>query len=186
MLLNHPRLGKLLLSLLSQVQLSQANNTAQCLGVLESDCMSVNPQLSCPFDPLFLIYKTGVITVPTPQEGFPGGAMVKNPPAKAEDARDMGSIPGWEEEIATHSSILASKIPWTEEPGGLQSMGSIKSQKWRKRRKKKSQKCLSTQHTPQELNEILLIKRKRHNVPHIMCSIHNPYYFSYHYHHSQT
>ena len=35
----------------------------------------------------------------------------------------MGSIPGWEEEMAIHSSILAWKIPWTEEPGGLQSMG---------------------------------------------------------------
>ena len=38
------------------------------------------------------------------------------------------SILGWEEpleeEMATHSSILAWKIPWTEEPGGLQSMGS--------------------------------------------------------------
>ena len=40
---------------------------------------------------------------------------------------DPGSIPGLggflEEEMATHSSILAWKIPWTEEPGGLQSMG---------------------------------------------------------------
>ena len=33
-----------------------------------------------------------------------------------------------EKEMATHSSILAWKIPWTEEPGGLQSMGSKKSQ----------------------------------------------------------
>ena len=36
---------------------------------------------------------------------------------------------GWEdpleEEMATHSNILAWKIPWTEEPGGLQSMGSL-------------------------------------------------------------
>ena len=76
----------------------------------------------------------------------------------------MGSI--WVEEMATHSSILAWKIPWTEEPGGLPSTGSKKSQKW-----------LSTQHTPQELNEILLIKRKRRNAPHIMYSIHNPYYY---------
>ena len=57
--------------------------------------------------------------------GFPGGAVVKNLPASAED---HGSIPGWEdpreEEMATHSSILAWRIPWTEEPGGLQSMGS--------------------------------------------------------------
>ena len=30
----------------------------------------------------------------------------------------------WEKEMATHSSILAWRIPWTEEPGGLQSMGS--------------------------------------------------------------
>ena len=39
----------------------------------------------------------------------------------------VGSL-GWEgpleEEMATHSSILAWRIPWTEEPGGLQSMGS--------------------------------------------------------------
>ena len=44
------------------------------------------------------------------------------------NARDMGSIPdlgrSLEEEMATHSSILAWEIPWTEEPGGLQSMGS--------------------------------------------------------------
>jgi len=41
--------------------------------------------------------------------------------------RDAGSIPGWgrspEEEMETHSSILAWKLPLTEEPGGLQSMG---------------------------------------------------------------
>ena len=53
--------------------------------------------------------------------------MVKNAPANLEDTRDMGLIPGWgdplEEELATSSSILAWKIPWTEEPGGLQSMG---------------------------------------------------------------
>ena len=38
---------------------------------------------------------------------------------------------GWEDplerEMATHSNILAWEIPWTEEPGGLQSMGSLKS-----------------------------------------------------------
>ena len=44
------------------------------------------------------------------------------------NAGDVGSIPGWEdplkEEMVTHSSILAWRIPWTEEPGGLTSMGS--------------------------------------------------------------
>ena len=53
--------------------------------------------------------------------------MVKNPPADAADARDTGSIPGsgrsLEKETATHFSILAGRIPWTEEPGGLQSTG---------------------------------------------------------------
>ena len=54
--------------------------------------------------------------------------MVKKLSANAGDARDLGSIPGLkrslEEEMATHSSILAWEIPWTEEPGGLQSVGS--------------------------------------------------------------
>ena len=53
--------------------------------------------------------------------------MVKNPPASAGDARDVGSIPGPgrfpEEEMAPQSSVFAWKIPWAEEPGGLQSMG---------------------------------------------------------------
>ena len=48
--------------------------------------------------------------------------------ASAYNAGDWGSIPGWgkslEKEMVTHSSILAWKIPWTEEPDRLQSMGS--------------------------------------------------------------
>ena len=54
--------------------------------------------------------------------------MVNNPPASSGDAGDVGSNLGeedpLEEEAATRSSILAWKIPWTEEPGGLQPMGS--------------------------------------------------------------
>ena len=50
--------------------------------------------------------------------------MVKNLPVSAGDARDAVWSLGWEvpleEEMATHSSILAWEIPWTEEPGGLQ------------------------------------------------------------------
>ena len=53
---------------------------------------------------------------------------VKNLPASAGLVRDAGSIPGqedpMEEGMATHSSIPAWRIPWTEEPGGLQSIGS--------------------------------------------------------------
>ena len=60
--------------------------------------------------------------------GFPGGSVVKSPPASAGDVdliRESGRSPG--EEMATHSNILAREIPWTEELGGLQSMGSRKS-----------------------------------------------------------
>ena len=53
---------------------------------------------------------------------------VKNPLAIARDPRDTGSVPGsgrsLEEGMATRPSILAWRIPWTEEPGGIQSMGS--------------------------------------------------------------
>ena len=53
--------------------------------------------------------------------------VVMNPPARAGDARASGLIPGWEDplekEMTTHSSILAWRIPWMEEPGGLQSIG---------------------------------------------------------------
>ena len=42
--------------------------------------------------------------------------------------RSLGRKDPLEKEMATHSSILAWKIPWTEEPGGLQSMGVSKSQ----------------------------------------------------------
>ena len=56
--------------------------------------------------------------------------MVKNPPANAEDTRDADPFPGsedpLEEGMATHSSILAWRIPWTWEPGGLQSLGPKK------------------------------------------------------------
>ena len=54
--------------------------------------------------------------------------VVKNSPTNAGDIRDAGSIPesgrSLEESMATHSSILAYIIPWTEEPGRVQSMGA--------------------------------------------------------------
>ena len=62
--------------------------------------------------------------------GFPGGSAVQNPPAYAGDAgliagsgRSLGQEFPLEEDMATHSSI-ARRIPWTEEPGWLQPMGS--------------------------------------------------------------
>ena len=53
--------------------------------------------------------------------------MVKNPPAMQEmRVPSLGPEDPLEEGMATHSSILAWRIPWTEEPGGLQSIGSKK------------------------------------------------------------
>ena len=62
-----------------------------------------------------------------PYSFFPCDSVVKNPSARQE----MQETPVWslgpeeplEEEMATHSSILARKVAWTEEPGGLQSLG---------------------------------------------------------------
>ena len=51
--------------------------------------------------------------------------MVKNLPAMQETwVQSLGRQDPLEKEMATHSSTIAWKIPWTEEPGGLQSMGS--------------------------------------------------------------
>ena len=51
--------------------------------------------------------------------------VIKNPPAMHEIwIRYLGQEDPLEKEIATHASILVWRIPWTEEPGGLQSMGS--------------------------------------------------------------
>ena len=56
--------------------------------------------------------------------GFPGGSVVKNEPANADVGliSGLGRSPG--KEMSSLSSILAWKIPWTEESGGLPSMGS--------------------------------------------------------------
>ena len=60
------------------------------------------------------------------RKGFPGGSVVKNPPASA---RDTGSILGLEDplekEMVAHSSILAWEIPWTEYSDGLRKCAVI-------------------------------------------------------------
>ena len=57
---------------------------------------------------------------------FSGGIVVKNLTANAGDSRDLGSICGWERTSGVGNGnqlqYFAWKIPWTEEPGGLQSM----------------------------------------------------------------
>ena len=61
--------------------------------------------------------------------GFPGGSVVKNPPAMQEtQVQSLGQEDPLEKETATHSSILDWEIPRTEQPGRLESTKSRKSQ----------------------------------------------------------
>ena len=57
---------------------------------------------------------------------FPGGLVAKNPPPAMQETwvQALGQEDPLEKEMATHSSILAWRIPWTKEPSRLQSMGS--------------------------------------------------------------
>ena len=76
-----------------------------------------------------------------------GGSVVKNLPAMQETLIwSLGQKDPLKKAMATHSIILACKIPWTEEPDGLQSMGSQKSPTW-----------LRYQTTATEINELLHI-----------------------------
>ena len=60
-----------------------------------------------------------------PIQGFPSGSVVKNLPAKQETlVRSLRQEDPLEKGMASHSSILAWRLPRTEEPGGLQSMRS--------------------------------------------------------------
>ena len=63
------------------------------------------------------------------------GLGIKNQPANAGDIKDTGTIPGsgrsLEKGMATHSSILVWRIPWTEEPGGLQFLGLQRRTGWK-------------------------------------------------------
>ena len=60
-----------------------------------------------------------------PHGGFPDRSAVKNPPAVQKTrVQSLGQEDLLEQEMATHSSILVWRIPWTEEPGRLQPMGS--------------------------------------------------------------
>ena len=62
---------------------------------------------------------------------IPTASVVRNPPAKQKmRVWSLGREDPLEKEMATHSSVLAWEIPWTEEPGRLQSMGSWKSPIW--------------------------------------------------------
>ena len=76
---------------------------------------------------IFLTYKK-ILTIFNIQLGFSDGSAVKNLPTMQKTrVQSLGWEDHLEEEIETHTSILAWKIPWKEEPGGLQSMGLLDS-----------------------------------------------------------
>ena len=61
----------------------------------------------------------GEISIPSDMQGFSGGLVVKDLPAMQETrVQSLGWEDPMEKGMATHSSILAWRIPWTEEPGG--------------------------------------------------------------------
>ena len=62
--------------------------------------------------------------------GFPGDSVVKNPAMQGMRVRSLGQEDPLEKEMATHSSTLAWEIPWTQELGRLQAMGSQVRYEW--------------------------------------------------------
>ena len=94
-------------------------------------CVVIHSSVHCSdSEELFLGNLGRVKVIP----GFPDGSALKNPPAMQElqetqvQVRSLGGEDPLDEEIAAHSSILAKRIPWRGEPGGLQSMGSRRVQ----------------------------------------------------------
>ena len=79
-------------------------------------------RIQCPFFQALLVFAWDSYCI----RGFPGGSVVKNPPANEGDTGDwrfdpwVGKVP-LEKEMATHSSIPPWRIPWTEWCGGIQS-----------------------------------------------------------------
>ena len=62
----------------------------------------------------------------TLRRGFPGDSAVKNLPTMQETwVQSLGQKDPLEKEMATHSSMLAWRIPWTEEPGGLHTVHEV-------------------------------------------------------------
>ena len=115
----------LVLSMLGASCLQPSARTVHSAGSLPQDTCRA-PAVTSPFKPLPMSHAQGGL----PQQplkifvylfrGFPGGSDSKE---SACNAGDLGWEDPLEKGMATHSNILIWRIPWTEEPGGLQSMG---------------------------------------------------------------
>ena len=82
-----------------------------------------SPCIFCLYDGKKGIFLVTLISI----LGSPGGKVTKNPLVNAGDTEGAGLIPGLEKKLATHSCIVAWKIPWTEEPGRLYPWGCKES-----------------------------------------------------------
>ena len=74
---------------------------------------------------MFFVVSISLCLLLLDTEGFPGGSVVM--PMQETRVKALGQIDPLEKELATHSSFLAWRIPWAEEPGGLQSTGRKES-----------------------------------------------------------
>ena len=84
--------------------------------------MPIHPQET--YQVYFLECDSTVLGAFDQQKGFPGGASGKEPACQCRlDVTDVGWEDPLEEGMATHTSILAWRIPWSEEPGRLQFIG---------------------------------------------------------------
>ena len=114
----------------SQTRLSNFTDTVYAylfkLWLSPDTCPGVgllNPMVVLLLDFIFVLRSFHTVL-----QGFPGGSDCKESACKA---RGLGWEDPLEKDMATHFSILAWRIPWSEEPGGLQLLGSVtKSQTW--------------------------------------------------------
>ena len=113
--------------------LDKVQETEVLILVLPHTCFVILGKLPHLSEFLLCVFKLEIIKFTiTESQGYReamgiGDAEVKNPPADAGDTetwvQSLGREDLLEEEVATHSSILAWKVPWTEEPGVIESMG---------------------------------------------------------------
>ena len=102
-------------------QISQQQLILEDNGAMLSENQKII-SLNLILDPAKVIinYKETIVAY----SGFPGSSVVENMPAMQETwVLSLVWEDSLEEKMATHSSILAYEVPWTEEPGGLQSTG---------------------------------------------------------------